>query len=268
MKFTIITVSFNAADNIAETINSVLSQSHNDIEYIIIDGGSTDGTAEIIRQYDGDIAYWISEPDNGIYDAMNKGLAKSHGNYILFLNAGDTFFNNEVLTNVYDEIQFSAPNMPDVIYGETVGKTDDGYYVIESHPQPFKEDIGCCHQSILVRGDIIRKEKFNTKYRLRADFDLMHRLYLNKRYSFRHINKYISIYDCYGASSSLKHMHLMRREQLDILGKKFSYPSFIIWLAKNSIYLIKTQFLPYIIRQHLKDSPKIMSLADIRQIAD
>ena len=268
MKFTIITVSFNAADNIAETINSVLSQSYNDIEYIIIDGGSTDGTAEIIRQYDGDIAYWISEPDKGIYDAMNKGLAKSHGNYILFLNAGDTFFNNEVLTNVYDEIQFSAPNMPDVIYGETVGKTDDGYYVIESHPQPFKEDIGCCHQSILVRGDIIRKEKFNTKYRLRADFDLMHRLYLNKRYSFRHINKYISIYDCYGASSSLKHIHLMRREQLDILGEKFSYPSFIIWLAKNSIYLIKTQFLPYIIRQHLKNSPKIMSLADIRQIAD
>lgn len=268
MKFTIITVSFNAADNIAETINSVLSQSYNDIEYIIIDGGSTDDTIKVIRKYAENISYWVSEPDNGIYDAMNKGIARSHGDYILFLNAGDTFFNNDVLTNVHDEIQSCVSNMPDVIYGETVGKTPDGYYAITSHPHPFLEDIGCCHQSILVRGDIMRKEKFNTKYRLRADFDLMHRLYIDKRNLFRHINKYISIYDCYGTSSSLKHLHLMRREQLDILGKKFSYPSFFIWFVKNSIYLMKTQILPYLIRQHFKSSPKIMSLTDIRQIED
>lgn len=158
--------------------------------------------------------------------------------------------------------------MPDVIYGETVGKTDDGYYVIESHLNHSKKILVAATNQSWYVVTLFGKKKFNTKYRLRADFDLMHRLYLNKRYSFRHINKYISIYDCYGASSSLKHIHLMRREQLDILGEKFSYPSFIIWLAKNSIYLIKTQFLPYIIRQHLKNSPKIMSLADIRQIAD
>ena len=87
MKFSLITVTFNSGMTLRDTIQSVLSQSYDDIEYIIIDGGSTDGTVEIIKKYANKLAYWVSEPDRGIYDAMNKGASKANGEYIAFLNS-------------------------------------------------------------------------------------------------------------------------------------------------------------------------------------
>lgn len=88
MKISVVTVCYNAADTIEKTMLSVLNQTHHDIEYIIIDGGSTDGTVEIIRKYADRIAYWVSEPDKGIYDAMNKGIKVATGEWINFMNAG------------------------------------------------------------------------------------------------------------------------------------------------------------------------------------
>ena len=82
----VITVSYNAVSTIEQTILSVINQTYSNIEYIIIDGGSTDGTIDIIRRYEDKIAYWVSEPDRGIYDAMNKGASKANGEYIAFLN--------------------------------------------------------------------------------------------------------------------------------------------------------------------------------------
>ena len=90
--FSIITITYNAERWLEQTILSVLSQSYAGIEYIVIDGGSTDGTVEIIRRYASGIAYWTSEPDKGIYDAMNKGLQRATGDYVWFINAGDTFY--------------------------------------------------------------------------------------------------------------------------------------------------------------------------------
>lgn len=266
MKFTIITVCRNAADNLSGTIESVLSQSYHDIEYIVIDGGSTDGTIDIIHKYAPQLAYWESKPDKGIYDAMNKGVDKSHGDYILFLNAGDLFFNNDVLAEVASII--GTGSHPDVLYGETVGKNARGYFRLKINPQPFKDDIGCCHQSIFVNGDIMRTERFNTRYRLRADFDLLHRLYLDKRYTFRHIHRYISIYDFFGASSSVRYQRTMRQEQLNILGEKFTYPAFLIWLAKYMVHHFKTELLPLGFRKLFSELPEIMTLNEIKQFED
>ena len=100
LKFTIITVSYNAESCIEGTIKSVLIQSYKNIEYIIIDGGSTDNTLKIINKYKKEIDIIVSEPDQGIYDAMNKGLNLAKGHFVNFLNAGDTFYNNEVLSLV------------------------------------------------------------------------------------------------------------------------------------------------------------------------
>ena len=97
----VVTVCYNAADTIEKTMLSVLNQTYHDIEYIIIDGGSTDGTVEIIRKYADRIAYWVSEPDKGIYDAMNKGIKVATGEWINFMNAGDEFVDANVLDKLF-----------------------------------------------------------------------------------------------------------------------------------------------------------------------
>ena len=98
--FSVVTVSFNCAGLIAKTIESVLRQDYASLEYIVIDGGSTDGTAEIIREYQDRLAYWCSEPDGGIYQGMNKGIQQVQGDWIIFMNAGDTFADDHVLTQI------------------------------------------------------------------------------------------------------------------------------------------------------------------------
>ena len=105
LKISVITVSYNAAQTIEETLFSVCNQSYLNVEYIIIDGGSTDGTCEIIEKYRNKIGYFISEPDNGIYDAMNKGLKIATGDYVIFLGADDHFISLSVLEEVVEEME-------------------------------------------------------------------------------------------------------------------------------------------------------------------
>ena len=115
--FSIITVSYNAKESIEDTINSIVNQTYSNFEYIIVDGGSTDGTLDIIRKYEDKISYWISEPDNGIYDAMNKGLAICKGEWINFMNSGDLFYNDHVLVDIYRYCDFKKFH---ILYGKTV----------------------------------------------------------------------------------------------------------------------------------------------------
>lgn len=99
---TVITVVYNAKELLEETILSVLNQTYSNIEYIIVDGGSTDGTLDIIKKYQDKISKYISEPDQGIYDAMNKGMSLSKGQWLNFMNAGDSFYSNDVLQKVFE----------------------------------------------------------------------------------------------------------------------------------------------------------------------
>ena len=100
MKYSIITVNYNNRDGLKKTIESVIHQTYRDFEYIVIDGGSTDGSADILKEYNDQITYWVSEPDGGIYQGMNKGIAKATGEYLNFMNSGDCFYNNDVLKRV------------------------------------------------------------------------------------------------------------------------------------------------------------------------
>ncbi len=111
-KITIITISYNNREGLKKTIKSVDSQSHVDFEYIVIDGGSQDGSKEILEQFANKISYWVSEPDKGIYNAMNKGIKAANGEYLLFLNSGDEFFANDVLEKASSQL-----GNEDVIYG-------------------------------------------------------------------------------------------------------------------------------------------------------
>ena len=111
-KFSIITINYNNKEGLRKTIESVVGQSFRDFEYIIIDGGSTDGSIEVIKEYAGKVDYWVSEPDKGIYHAMNKGVLQAHGEYLNFMNSGDEFYNNGVLQEV-------APSLDsDIVVGK------------------------------------------------------------------------------------------------------------------------------------------------------
>lgn len=180
MKFSIITVCLNAINTIEQTINSVLDQKDVDIEYIIIDGKSTDGTLDIIKKYEKKIAYWISENDFGIYDAMNKGIDIATGDVISFLNADDWYE-----TGIIAKINQYFLNSSVGIVGGAVN------YIVDERPATViysKYDLSrtyiysaCQHQAIFARKEVFEKiGKFNLYYKLLADYEWMLRAWKNR----------------------------------------------------------------------------------------
>ena len=171
-KISIITVVFNSRSLIEATMNSVLEQTYSPIEYIIVDGGSTDGTVQLIEQYRSKLDVFLSEKDNGIYDAMNKGLQRATGEYVLFMNAGDLFFDVSVLEQV-----FAGGNHADVYYGNTKIIDKEGNILGDRRLKPpvvldwrsLRFGMCVCHQSFIAKRSLC--EPYNLKYRLSADID-------------------------------------------------------------------------------------------------
>lgn len=178
MKVTVVTAVLNDAGHIEQTILSVISQTDIEIEYIIVDGGSKDGTLELIGKYKDKISLLISESDRGVYDAMNKGIKHSSGDFVYFLNSGDVLLNPSILS----KIKFEDVNVQNtIIYGNVVV----AYGNIEAleKPRPFFNSkmkfkgIGICHQSMFFPGELIRNEKYDLSYKIAADYDLVYRLW-------------------------------------------------------------------------------------------
>ena len=175
MIFSIITVTYNASQWLERTIQSIISQSYSKIEYIIIDGNSTDGTLDIIKKHQQSITHYISEPDKGLYDAMNKGLKLASGDYVWFINAGDTLYSENTVQEIIDTI--NKNNLPDIIYGETKIVDPQGNSLgMRRLKAPeklswksFRMGMLVCHQSFLVKRSIA--ELYDLQYRLTADFD-------------------------------------------------------------------------------------------------
>ena len=174
---TIVTVTYNAENHLEETILSVINQDYPNIEYIILDGGSTDGTIDIIKKYEKNLAYWISEPDKGIYFAMNKAIKKATGKWINFMNAGDTFFNNSTIQKVMDNLDKDT----DLIYGDHVC---DGI-VGSVSDRSITRLMPCCHQSLFVKTDLMKQYPYNTFYSISADYEFLLKMYtLEKRFQY------------------------------------------------------------------------------------
>ena len=239
MKITVVTVCRNAENCIKETIESVLSQSCDDYEYLIIDGASTDNTIDIISSFCEEFASkninfrYISEPDDGIYDAMNKALDISGGEWILFMNAGDSFFSPDVLSDVYAEDLHGS----DVVYGNILMK-DNGHYKKDpaGNPEDQVNHSPICHQAMFTRTDILRKYRFDTGYELAADYDTMIRMFKDGR-SFKKLDKTISIFEMGGASyrQSIRYLKQIYRSRscCSIVSRK----NFYIEALKLRIYM-------------------------------
>jgi len=190
--FSIITVVFNGENEIEQTLLSCIEQNFQNIEYIVIDGASTDNTLNIVNKYRNRISKIISEPDKGIYDAMNKGISIANGEWLLFMNCGDQFFNSSVLSNVASELT-TISNNPEIIYGDAIYKYQNTSLLTKPMPIiKINREMIMCHQSIFVRKDIIKANKFDLKYKLAADYAMMYKLYFDN-YKFQYLNLCISI---------------------------------------------------------------------------
>ncbi|MDL2314864.1 glycosyltransferase [Bacteroidales bacterium OttesenSCG-928-C19] len=214
-KLSVITVVYNAKNALSKTIECVKDQTYrNYIEYIVVDGASTDGTLEVIKENNSFIDKWISEKDNGLYDAMNKGLQMATGEYVLFLNAGDLFYNNTTVEQVFSK------EIADIYYGETVIIDKDGnelgYRRLRTPKKltwkSFRMGMLVCHQSVIIKRDIAGK--YNPDYRYTADFDWVLNA-LKKADVIMNTNIIISKFEAGGYS--VKNMKKSNKERFRIM---------------------------------------------------
>lgn len=190
IKVTVVTVTYNAKDVVEETILSVINQSYENIEYIVIDGGSTDGTVDIIKQYEDKIDYWISEPDEGIYFAMNKAIEKATGVWINFMNAGDRFYSEHDLTRVFTEQNVSEY---DFVYGDWYRTNGEKYHLIKTRPlNTMWKRICFSHQSLFSRTSLMKKKPFDHSYNIVSDYENYFSRYM-EGYSFFKVDFPIAI---------------------------------------------------------------------------
>lgn len=192
VKISVITVCFNAASTLEKTILSVLDQTYPNIEYIIIDGGSTDGSVDIIKKYADQLAYWVSEPDNGIYDAMNKGKSYAQGDFLIFLGADDVFFSNEIISVITPLM-----NKQEIYYGDSyMTKIRKIYW---GKFNKYKLAIGnICHQAIFYPKNVYVVKDYDVSFRVFADY--VYNLTLYPSVPFNYLNETISIFNYDGIS--------------------------------------------------------------------
>ena len=226
---TVITVSFNCKEEIKTTIKSVINQSYPNIEYIIVDGGSEDGTLDVIKKYTEYIDYWISEPDKGLYDAMNKGIQLSQGKWIIFLNAGDTFFTEKTVENVV--LKTGGKNV-DILYGDAIVSFKGMEKIFRAGPpEKLEKEMVLAHPSTFVKSKVLKENLFDTSYKVAADFELIRRLW-KKGKKFMYVNEIISVVNTTEESISSKYYELSLDECRKITGRK----SFLI---KKATFKIK-----------------------------
>jgi len=200
---TVVTVVFEGDEFLEETIQSVVNQTYDSIEYILIDGGSTDGTVDIIKRYENEIAYWVSEPDGGIYDAMNKGVNLSSGEWICFMNAGDVFYDNQTIKSIFSEINFA--NI-DLFYGnhfnfnKSLNNKKEVNNTEFSLTKSLFNGLKHSHQSTFVKSDFCKKNLFDLEFNLASDFNQFLIAYFKGKTVY--IDLPISIVDINGISNN------------------------------------------------------------------
>ena len=229
--FSIITVTYNAGKVLEDTILSVISQTYRNVEYIIVDGNSKDNTLEIIGKYSKHISKMVSEPDKGLYDAMNKGIRMATGDYLCFLNAGDKFHEKETLQQIAETLK--DKDLPDVIYGETAIVDEDGNFLHMrrlSTPdrlnwKSFKQGMLVCHQAFLAKRELALKYPYDMQYRFSADFDWCIRIM--KEANCLH-NTRLTLIDYLNEGMTTRNHKASLKERFRIMAKHYGWVSTIL----------------------------------------
>lgn len=235
-KLSIITINYNNGNGLEKTIQSIVSQAEIDYEFIIIDGGSTDNSVDVIKQYADKIKFWASEKDKGIYDAQNKGISKASGDYLLFLNSGDSFFDNNVVAKFYDFLKGSPKKL---IYGNSNIINSDGSSSILCPPEKLDLNFWYAntlnHQAVFTHSSLYKKYgNFNTQYKFVSDFEHLFRIYLKEPSEFVYMNQVVCNFDNTGLTSKNEFHKLMIPERKKILQ---------LYVSRAQFYEMRTQYL-------------------------
>lgn len=201
-RITIVTVCYNAEKEIERTVLSIIGQTYPNIEYIVIDGASTDGTMDVIERYKDRINLVVSEPDCGTYDAMNKGIKYATGRWINFMNAGDYFCDKDVVEQMFNGLDETKCG---VLFGNSREYRGDVLYSVKPTPfylsQKKHYNKGICHQSMFVKTALARHHLFKMEYPVAADFDMAYQLYHQEKAKFVYKNMDVAFYDITGFSN-------------------------------------------------------------------
>lgn len=242
MKISVVTICYNAIDGIERTIQSVIGQTYKDIEYIVIDGGSTDGTVDVIKKYEEYIDRWVSEPDKGIYDAMNKGIKVATGDYIQFLNAGDAYHSEDVLEALVPQI---APSIV-IAYG----KVNFIYSIMSKVREPYplhymKKRMPFNHPATFVKTSYHKEHLFDVSYRSSGDYDFLYKAYYNDQVKFQHIPVIIADFEAEQGISSSNYL-LRKRENAKVQGIDYTLFWKISYVISSFLYKVKKKVKPFI----------------------
>lgn len=196
-KLSIITINYNNRDGLRKTIESVVNQTCKEFQYIIIDGGSTDGSVEVIKEYADRIDYWVSEPDRGIYHAMNKGIDKAEGKYCIFMNSGDCFATANTLDLLFPELDGT-----EIVNGDTLLHNGECWYA------PKQEDLSLSffyvttlvHQSTCIKTELLQKFHYDETLKIVSDWKFWLQALLFDNVSYKQVNFPVSLFDMTGLS--------------------------------------------------------------------
>ena len=243
-KYSIITVTYNAAEVLEDTIQSVISQTYRNVEYIIVDGKSKDGTLSLIDKYREWIHHIVSEPDRGLYDAMNKGIQLATGDYLCFLNAGDRLHSDDTLLQMVHSLRSQL--LPDVLYGETAIINEKGDFLCMrrlSAPEEltwksFKKGMLVCHQAFFARRELAVKTLYDLQYRFSADFDWCIRIM--KQAKQLH-NTHLTLIDYLNEGMTTKNHKASLKERFRIMVKHYGWISTVL---HHSWFVIRLFYKP------------------------
>ena len=237
MKLSIITINYNNVRGLEDTMKSILGQDSSAFEYIVVDGGSTDGSKEVIEKYKQGVSYWVSEKDRGIYHAMNKGVAVARGEYCLFINSGDCLYDNHVVskfnTSCYKE---------DIIVGKVFANTD----MLELSLPPSRElsmyflySGAIPHQGAFIKTELLRQIPYDENLKIVSDWKFFVQTIILQNVPFRYIDDRVAIYDTSGLSFSNPTLMRLEKEQYleEILPPRILYD--YSWM-KSSECLMQT----------------------------
>lgn len=220
----IITINYNDAQGLEKTLQSLSAQTQKNFELLIIDGGSTDHSAGIIKKYSSIVSYSVSEKDKGIYDAQNKGILKSTGKYLMFLNAGDFLVSDHVLQEFYD---FVSGKDHKLVYGNTKLLKETGEFhhdIIQPDPLYdfyfYKNTLN--HQSCYIARELFNQYGlYKLEYKICADFEFFLNVFLDQKEAYVHLNKFVAYYSLGGFSSDPMNYELVVKEKEAILARYF-----------------------------------------------